>query len=778
MHRIVIVSNRLSITVSRTADGFSFTQSIGGVATGLSCLQDYEKLWIGWPGIAVPDEEDQRKLSLQLEKEKMVPVFLTDEDYENFYSGFSNKTLWPLFHYFTQFTNYADDYWNSYESVNKKFAEVVHANIDESRDLIWINDYQLMLLPTMIREKLASVAIGFFLHIPFPSYEIFRTLPWRKDLLIGTLGADSIGFHTFGYFRHFSSAVQSICKVDCVGSNQIYWGNRQISVDVYPMSVDYDKYAHAEIKPLSEDWGFHNLKQLGVKIILSVDRLDYTKGIPQRIRAYNKFLEKYKQYREKVTLVMIVVPCRGGVEEYRELKDEIETLTGKVNGNFNTFQWSPIVYVSRSFTFDELCPMLREADICLVTPLRDGMNLVAKEYIAAKHGCEAGVLILSEMAGAADELTDGIIVNPNNLNDIVEGIKLALEMPLDEQKKRMIKLQTIVRNYTVQTWASRFIYNLRLASKRNRNCITDLGCPECIGYKQLKEDYKQAKIRLLLLDYDGTLVSFHNDPLAVDPDRELMALLHLLCSDSKNTVVLISGRDREILQTWLGDHIPALDIAAEHGLWLKRKSEWTKLLPDSNNYDYQADLVNAAEDAANERNSSDSIIDSGLISEDSISKTWKAHVISIFEQMKERCPESTIEHKPSSIAWHYRAVSDHDIAETVVKQFRYQLKYLCDQLNLNLLEGNCVLEVRLLGVDKGKAALQWLLENKWNFVMAIGDDATDEDTFKALRATSESHLKDNCKVYSVKVGEGATDARYSLPSVSNVRTLLRALIII
>ena len=435
--------------------------SAGGLATGLSSLDDsVEKIWIGWPGTASLENKERKSIQSNLENDGLVPVFLTQENIENYYEGFCNKVIWPHFHYFTQYTTYnKDTYWQSYQEVNQLFQKAVVDNYQEG-DLLWIQDYQLMLLPALIREAIPNASIGFFLHIPFPSYEIFRVLPWRKQLLDGVLGANLIGFHTYNYMRHFLSAAYRITGIEHNFGKMVI-NERLVNVDVFPMGIDYWKYAKHEITLDPRDEAFKIDRMARKKtIVLSIDRLDYTKGIPQRIRTFESFLEQYPAYIEKVTLVLVVVPSRSNVNQYKELKAEVDSLVGRINGMYGSYDWSPIQYFYRSLSFNALSTLYKVSQIAMITPLRDGMNLVAKEYIASKEESEQGVLILSEMAGASNELTEALIVNPHDSQNIVETLKMALEMNASEQRWRLKKMQEGLKKYNVKNWAESFIKNL------------------------------------------------------------------------------------------------------------------------------------------------------------------------------------------------------------------------------------------------------------------------------------------------------------------------------
>ncbi len=726
MSRLVIISNRLPITVNRNDGELHYHPSAGGLATGLNSLDEsYNKIWIGWPGQDITNEWEREAIKNDLMKRSLVPVFLTEREIDLYYEGFSNKTIWPHFHYFTEYTTYDDEMWAAYQEVNFKFLQAVEDQLRED-DMVWVHDYQLMLLPAMIREKFPKISIGFFLHIPFPSYEVFRILPWRKEILDGILGADQVGFHTFGYMRHFLSAAYRITGYEHE-FGRLTIEDRQVNVDVFPMGIEYDKYAHPDVDAQS-DRSSGEIRKLHAsrKIVLSVDRLDYTKGIPHRIRAFGDFIRNYPEYVGKVNLIMIVVPSRSNVDQYQSLKAEVDVLVSQVNSEYGTFDWMPIHYYYRSLNFAALTTLYKEADIALITPLRDGMNLVAKEYIAAKEESKRGVLILSEMAGAVYELNDGAItVNPQSSRDIQHALVEALEMPIQDQENRIIMMQEKLRQYDVKHWAATFIKEqLKLKEKNKMHHTTPLRAE---ALDVVAESYEQASNRLLFIDYDGTLMDFNPDPQAVSPDTEVLGLLEALAADPKNTVVINSGRDKSTLQKWLG-HLDTA-MAAEHGVWMKEDGSW-QLNPN--------------------------VVDG-----------WKPKVRELLENLVSRTPGSFIEEKDYSLAWHYRNI-DRDLGNKRVREFRDMLTYLIQNQDLQVLEGNKVVEIKNAGVNKGKATQYWVGKQNWDFVLGIGDDSTDEDIFRALPEWG----------VSIKVGPGRTAAHYSLSGVAEVRSMFSRLTII
>lgn len=722
MERLIIVSNRLPVTVMKRKDGLSFHPSAGGLATGLSSFHDsHNSTWVGWPGVPHEklDEKERKFIETKLLNEfSCYPVFLTQKDVDLYYNGFCNKTIWPLFHYFTQYIIFNKKLWETYKRVNKIFSEKI-LEIANPNDIIWIHDYHLLLLPKLLREKLPNAKIGFFLHIPFPSYEIFRLLPWRREILKGLLGADLIGFHTYSYVKHFFESIRGILGYEQT-LGEITLSNRVVKVDAFPMGIDYEKFANAtsNTKVQREIDRIH--KKVGdSKIILSVDRLDYTKGIPQRLEAFDFFLDRYPEFKEKITHIVIAVPSRTKVEQYRLLKKQVDELVGKINGKHGTFGWMPIWYIYHSLPFYTLAALYSIADIALITPLRDGMNLVAKEFIASKT--DKGVLILSEMTGAVKELGEALIINPNNKEEVAETLREALLMPDEEQIERNKAMQKRLMRYNVKRWASDFIENLTHVKKLQQ----DLGTKR-FTYElktKLLDAYSKSNNRLILLDYDGTLVPFVKKPEKAEPDRELLELLKSLANNAKNEIVIISGRDRETLNKWFG----SIDIGlvAEHGAWIKKRGkDWKTIEPLKND--------------------------------------WKESIRPILELYVDRTPGSFVEEKDFSLVWHHRG-SDPELAAVRVGELKDVLMNFTANLNLGLMEGNKLIEIKNVNINKGRAALKWISKKQWDFILAMGDDLTDEDFFAKLPDTA----------YSIKVGLSSSLAKFYMESVDNVRVLLK-----
>lgn len=725
MNRLVIVSNRLPLQIERKGDGFSFTRSVGGLATGLGAFHDtHETVWIGWADIGDDDldERDRAVLTSQLDERGCVPVFLTKEQVASFYNGFCNSTLWPLFHTFPQHAHFDQSTWEIYKQVNSMFSDVVRAHA-EPGDIIWVQDYHLMLLPNLIREVFPEVAIGWFLHIPFPSSEMFRMLPWRKELLQGVLGANLIGFHIYDYVQHFlSSCRRLIGTEDDAGS--IVLNERIVRIDAFPMGIDYACYRDSMKSRLAQKWKTRTEEGAEHrKIMLSVDRLDYSKGIPNRLHAFSTFLERYPEWRGRITFISVTVPSREDVDSYQELEQEVNQLVGEISGKYATIGWTPVRYFYRSLVFDELCGIYAASDIALITPLRDGMNLVAKEYLAVHDG-QSGVLILSETAGAARELGEAIQVNPYDEEAVVGAIHQALIIPEEEACGRNAVMQARIRRYDVTKWAEEFLGALHDAKTVQEGFAAHRLGSASAG--ELCDAYARAVKRLLLFDYDGTLMPFSNDPTAVFPTDELRDILCRLGETPNTTLVIISGRDRQTLEEWLGD-LP-LNLVAEHGAWERPQGEDTWFAPEP------------------------------------LNNSWQERILPLIETFVDRTPGSFVEVKECSLVWHYRK-ANAELAATRLIEIKDILSSITEGLGLTTMEGNKVLEVRPVGISKGHAAHYWIQTDSYDFVCALGDDRTDEDMFQAAPEDA----------WTIKVGFGPTFARYLLKDTDEVHLLLQRL---
>lgn len=724
MSRLLVVSNRLPVSIEQRKNSFNIKPSVGGLATGLgSFYKSYDSSWLGWCGIT-SDNLSKNKINdikIKLKDDySNIPVFLTENEVNKYYYGFCNRTIWPLFHCFTQYVIYDEKQWECYKKVNKKFCDAI-IKMAEPDDNIWINDYHLMLLPTMLRKELPDARISFFLHIPFPPFEIFHLIPWRKEILEGLLGADLIGFHIYDYVHNFLDSVYNILGYDHT-LGEIITNDRILKVDSFPMGIDYERYANAiELKEVRRNMAQIRRRMGKYKLILSVDRLDYTKGIPQRLEAFEQFLEKYPEYQGKVSLIQVSAPSRTKVYYYQQLKKEVDELVGRINGKYRTFDWNPIWYFYRSFTLENMAALYNMADIALVTPIKDGMNLIAKEFVATKSN-DKGVLILSEMAGAAKEMSEAIIVNPNNTNEVIEAIHQAIEMNEDEQIKRNKQMHFRLKRYNVRRWAEDFISSLDNIKNHQNQLTSKYLNNEVIN--KIVQDYSIASNRLLALDLDGTLIPSNLE--GYTPDKELLNLLKKLSNNPKNKIVILSGRQKyDLEQNFANINV---GLIAEHGALIKRNGEWENIEP--------------------------------------LDTDWMVKILPIIEFYMDRTPRSFIQQKEFSIVWNYKNVNKKlaDIRSIELKNTLKNMA-LATNMNLNILQGPKFIEIKQAGINKVRALSFWLDEKNWDFVLAAGDDITDESLFEVLPNYS----------YSIKVGLTPTEAKWYIDSSEKLIRLLKKL---
>ncbi len=733
MAKNIIVSNRLPIQLTKLDNSFEFTSTSGGLATGMNSVhKGQESLWIGWPGIN--DDDIDKKiwapLKKSLKKDGYSPVSLNSKEIEDFYYGLSNKSLWPLFHYFIEFSVFNKKQWNSYIKVNQKFADSVIKNIQKG-DTVWIHDYQLLLCPKMIKDARPDVTIGFFLHIPFPSFEIFRIFPWREPLLEGILGADLVGFHTYDYERHFLSSVKRILRKE-VSFNRVNLETREVVVNTFPMGIDYEKFRNAaqshldmatdEKSDLKKQLELHKEVADEGKLILSIDRLDYTKGVVKRIEAFELFLTKYPQYLEKVRLVMLTVPSRSSVSDYQRLKKETDEIVGRVNGKFATINWTPIWYYYRAMAFDDLIDLYMTSDIAMITPVRDGMNLVAKEFVATRVKGD-GILILSEMAGASKELYESILVNPFDLNQMADALLQAIKMPAEEQKKRNMSMQKRLRRYSVEHWANEFMMALK-----NKNHNTEESYAIKINDKIqeiILKKFRSSEKRMFFLDYDGTLVGYNQDPELAIPDKSLIETVQNLVDLPNTEVAIVSGRDQHFIEKWFGKL--SISLVAEHGHFIKHKNQ-------------------------------------GWVCKETQYKNWKDDILPLLETFTDRTPGTLIEEKLNSLVWHYRK-TDPELALERVVELKTVLNSLISD-DLNILDGDKVIEVVSSRYNKGTAVSEIIGDKESDFIICFGDDVTDEFMFNDLPP----------QAINVKVGKKMTQAEYYIDNPAAVKSLLKTLI--
>ena len=725
--RLLVVSNRLPFSIQRNDGEVHLVPSSGGLVSALSGYLEARKaerptlefVWAGWAGGELSGDEVEHLRDAAREQHGAYPLKLDDADMDRFYHGFCNGTIWPLFHYFPSYATYDEQDFETYRRVNEQFCDAI-VELARPGDDIWVHDYQLLLLPSLLRRRLPHASIGFFLHIPFPSFEVFRQLPtrWRRELLEGVLGADLIGFHTHDYAQHFLHSVfRTLGYEHYLGHVNV--GGSIKTVETFPIGIDFSRFWDAaSSQEVAEARTRMSTGLLSRKLIFSVDRLDYSKGILHRLRGFEAFLAANPEYQGQVSFVLLVVPSREQVARYQRMKQELDELVGQINGRFGLVDWVPIVYQYRSVPFSELVALYSLADVALITPLRDGMNLVAKEFIASKPDAK-GVLILSDMAGAARELGEALQINPNHTREVAEAIHEALTMPEAEQVRRLRAMQSRVRAYDATRWVDSFLSALRQTKERQGRLATrHLGGATL---SRMLERHRQAKRRILLLDYDGTLVQLAKTPADAVPDPELLTLLRELQTPSQS-VYVISGRDHRSLEEWFAD-VP-IHLVAEHGAWLREPGgafQTPRSLPSG----------------------------------------WKSQLRPLVQSYVDRVPGSLLEEKDFALVWHYRLAADQELAAQRAKELTDDIVTYTANLDVQVLEGKKAIEVRNSGVTKGTAGIVAIADGP-DFIFAAGDDATDEDLFRALPR----------EAVTVCVGGVHSHATYRLTDHRELRAIL------
>jgi trehalose 6-phosphate synthase/phosphatase len=728
--RIVIAAYRLPFTLKHRDGKLTAIQNAGGLVSAVLSLT--QKIITGnnrdhldktiWVGKGEYDNDQMNSIPEVRDSFELVSVKIPDSVNDKFYNGFCNDLVWPLFHYFPSMAVFGEGYFENYQKANRLFFNELR-KILRPGDFVWIHDYQLFLLPRIVREEFPDASVAFFLHIPFPSYEIFRIMPdgYQIAILQGLLGADLIGFHTYDYAQHFLKSVRRCLGYD-VALNTVQAEGIFARADVFPISIDYNKFHDAVNEPETAKYLKRIKKHKRDRLVIfSVDRLDYTKGFLSRLAAFELFLNRYSNMRGRVIFNMVIVPSRDTIARYQEMKKEIEATVGRINGKYGTLDWNPVTYQYKSLRFPELVALYSECDAGLLTPLRDGMNLVAKEYVAAQHE-PYGMLVLSEMAGAAAELGEAILVNPSDISQVADAIYKALTMPGEEKKRRISSMTRRLIDYDVFSWANDIFrstmkvktdqdfYKVKLMNRSLEDDLIDSIC--------------RAERALLFFDYDGTLVPIRELPEMAIPDMHIISITERLTS--LTNLVIISGRKRDFLDKWFSDL--DLILIAEHGAFIKYPgSEWVRYYSDDD--------------------------------------SWKETIRPVMIRYSSRCKGTFIEDKTASLSWHYRN-ADADLSSLRAIELKNELDGIITNLPLQVIDGHKVVEVKISGYNKGSAARRIVSSGGFDFVMAIGDDRTDEELFSALPEDA----------VTIKVGKGPSLAKYCFEKQSAVTAFLERLV--
>jgi trehalose 6-phosphate synthase/phosphatase len=707
---IVALSNRLPVQIRTRKGKPQVDRAPGGLVSALGpALASRGGAWVGWPGAPLaPDIKLGEGFDYEL-----VPVALSHAEVRRFYAGFNNGTLWPLLHSFPTRMQIDRKSWAVYEGINARFAETALEVASEDA-LFWIHDYQLLRVAPHLRAARPGARIAFFLHIPFPNYDVFRILPWDRDMLRALLDCDLIGFHCRGYAQNFLDCVERLLggRVDRE-TGKVEHGQRTVTVAAFPLGIDCER---------QRDWALAapRRERGPEKIVLGVDRLDYTKGLPERIHAFERFLEIHPEHLERVVLLQIAEPSREQVPEYQRLKREVDELVGRVNGRFATSRWTPIRYLHRSVKPEDLAGLYRDADVALVTPLRDGMNLVAKEFVVSQVD-EPGVLVLSHLAGAAESMREALQVNPYDADKVADALHLAITMDATERRARMSALQKRERKRDVHAWVD-----------QNLSTVTAPLVPirplEAEDFRAWLDEFLRGKRLALFLDFDGTLAPIVDHP----KDARMSGPMHeavLRCQRRLDTEIsIVSGRSLQDLAKVI--ETPDLGLVGNHGLEIDGPGLDHFVHPDLPHFEPRLKEL------------------ARTLTKGAAKGVW-------------------VEEKGASLTVHYRAAAPRYHAQIAARAHE-----IVRNAGFQARDAICAVEARApTGWDKGQAVLHVLRLRHgpaWSEdlrAVYVGDDETDEDAFRALQGLGIT--------FCVGRAERPTLASHRLPDVPAVETLLR-----
>lgn len=735
--QIVVVANRLPVDRVVAPDGgSSWRPSPGGLVSAMEpVVRELGCLWVGWAGSV-----DERLEPFEAQGMRLVPVALSDDEFEGYYEGFSNGTLWPLYHDVIAVPRYHREWWDAYRRVNHRFAEAAASEAPQGA-IVWVHDYQLQLVPQMLRELRPDLTIAFFLHIPFPARRFFAQLPWRREIVEGLLGADVIGFQRQQDASGFRSSAERYAGALSHGNLLRLPGDdheapRSVLAQEFPISIDAEAFAALAATPRVRARAEEIRADLGNPgtVLLGVDRLDYTKGIRHRLKAFAELLEDGELSAGEAVLVQVASPSRERVDAYRTLRDEVETTVGRINGQYGSIGRTPVVYLHQSYSHEEMAALYLAADVMVVTALRDGMNLVAKEYVACRTD-ELGVLLLSEFTGAADELRGALLVNPHDIEGMKAAMLRAMLMPEREQRRRMRALRETVHSNDVHHWAGNFLRAASAAAEQAGAARGSAGAPSApatgpvLLSTQLGDRLQRLATSSELIvacDFDGTIAPIVSRPeqarVLPRAQRALSALRH----DPRVRVVALTGRALEsLLATGLDTH--GWIVSGSHGAEL--------LLPESSGVEQAvpgetvlAEIIAPLTEAEAERRNA---------------------LIRRFERLFAREPGVLLEPKPFGVAVHTRQVRDAERSDELLEA----ASRIGEQAGFTVKVGKRIRECSLRRADKGRALRGIRAQLPGAPVLFLGDDVTDEDVFATLE------LDD----LGIKIGPGETAATERVP---------------
>ncbi|KAF8040143.1 hypothetical protein BT93_B2386 [Corymbia citriodora subsp. variegata] len=785
--RIIIVANQLPIRAQRKSDisgkGWIFNWDENSLLLQLKDGlgdNDTEFIYVGCLKEDIHPSEQDEVSQILLETFRCVPTFLPSDLFTRYYHGFCKQQLWPLFHYMLPLSpdlggRFNRSLWQAYVSVNKIFADRIMEVINPEDDFVWVHDYHLMVLPTFLRKRFNRVKLGFFLHSPFPSSEIYKTLPIREELLRALLNSDLIGFHTFDYARHFLSCCSRMLgltyesKRGYIGLD--YYG-RTVSIKILPVGIHMGQLQSVLSLPETEAKVAELIKQFcgqGRTMLLGVDDMDIFKGISLKLLAMEQLLFQHPEYQGKVVLVQIANPARGKGKDVKEVQAETYSTVKRINETFGRPGYEPVVLIDQPLKFYERIAYYVVAECCLVTAVRDGMNLIPYEYIISRQGNEKldevlglkpstpkkSMLVVSEFIGCSPSLSGAIRVNPWNIDAVADAMDCALEMPEGEKQLRHEKHYKYVSTHHVGYWARSFLQDLERTCRDHsrRRCwgigfglsfrvvALDLNFRKLV-MEHIVSAYKRTTTRAILLDYDGTLMP--QGSIDKKPTQKSVEILNSLCRDKNNMVFIVSARTRETLSEWFTP-CRRLGIAAEHGYFLRmnRDTEWEMCVP-------VADC------------------------------SWKQIAEPVMNLYTETTDGSTIENKETALVWSYED-ADPDFGSCQAKELLDHLESVLANEPVTVKSGQNTVEVKPQGVSKGivaKRLLSAMQERGMtpDFVLCIGDDRSDEDMFEVITSSvANSSIAPNAEVFACTVCRKPSKAKYYLDDTAEIVRLMQGL---
>ncbi|OIW06950.1 hypothetical protein TanjilG_18338 [Lupinus angustifolius] len=776
--RMIVVGNQLPLKAHRKDNGtWDFTWDEDSLLLQLKdgLADDVETIYIGCLKEEIEPSEQDDVAQYLLDTFKCVPTFLPPELFTKFYHGFCKQHLWPLFHYMLPLSpdlggRFDRSLWQAYVSVNKIFADKVMEVINPDDDFVWVHDYHLMVLPTFLRKRFNRVRLGFFLHSPFPSSEIYRTLPVRDELLKALLNADLIGFHTFDYARHFLSCCSRMLGLSYQSKRGYigleYYG-RTVSIKILPVGIHIGQLQSVMNLPETESKVAELRNRFRDQtVMLGVDDMDIFKGISLKLLAMEQLLLQHPEKRGKVVLVQIANPARGRGKDVQEAQSETYATAKRINDTFRRPGYTPVVLIDTLQSYERIAYYVI-AECCLVTAVRDGMNLIPYEYVICRQGNEKineilgispftqkkSMLVVSEFIGCSPSLSGAIRVNPWNIDSVAEAMDSALVVAESEKQMRHEKHYRYVSTHDVAYWARSFLQDLERACRDHlrRRCW---GIGFGLGFRVIALDpnfrklsvehivsaYKRTKHRAILLDYDGTMTQ--PGSISNTPNAEAVGILNSLCMDPKNCVFIVSGKERKTLTEWFSS-CEMLGMAAEHGYFVRtnQKAEWEACVsvPDFE---------------------------------------WKQIAEPVMQLYMETTDGSNIEAKESAIVWNYE-FADRDFGSCQAKELLDHLESVLANEPVSVKSGPHIVEVKPQGVSKGIVAERLLstMQQKGvvpDFFLCIGDDRSDEDMFEVI-ASSRASLSPVADVFPCTVGQKPSKAKYYLDDTGDIWRMLQGL---